>query len=396
MQASKKKWLVNFLILFTSLFIEQNILAQNGNQINVGESFIVHSSILNEDRTILLYKPDGYAESNELYPVLYLTDGESHLIHTGGIVNFLSSTGIGYMPKFIIVGITNTDRARDLTPPTLHGIDTQFRNGGGADKFLSFITSELKPIIKSKFRTSPFEILAGTSLGGLFTINTFITHPESFNAFFAISPSLWWDKREVVLKANSILQKPINKNQFLYFTLCVGDSKELRESTQQFQDILKKRKPDSLRWQTKFIDDETHNSSPLLGYYAACKFLFSKWHSDSVSNLRNLEDHYITLSKEYGYKIDIPESEMNSLGYKLLFGGKAEESIIVFKKNVQNFPNDPNVYDSMGDAYRVLGKLDLAKINYAKGCELGKKQNNVNSASFCNNLNEINKMLDKK
>ncbi len=127
------------------------------------------------------------------------------------------------MPKLIVLGITNTDRARDLTPPPLHGIDTQFPNGGGANIFLSFITSELKPIIKSKYLTSPFERLAGTSFGGLFTINTLITHLESFSAFFAISPSLWWDKREVVLKANPILQKPIIKNQFLYFTLCSGD-----------------------------------------------------------------------------------------------------------------------------------------------------------------------------
>ena len=397
MQTFNKKCLFYFLVLFINILAEQHILAQHVSpQINVGESFIIHSSILNEDRTILIYKPEGYTESNESYPILYLTDGESHLIHTGGIVNFLSSAGIGYMPKLIIAGITNTDRARDLTPAPLHGIDTQFPNGGGADKFLSFITSELKPIIKSKYRTSPFEILAGTSLGGLFTINTFITHPESFNAFFAISPSLWWDKREVVLKADSILQKQIFTNQFLYFTLCSGDSKELQESTQQFQAILKKRKQDALRWQTKFIEDETHNASPLLGYYAAYKFLYAKWHSDSVNNLSDLENHYVALSKQYGYKINVPEGEMNGLGYQLLFGGKVAESIIVFKKNIENFPDDPNVYDSMGDAYKIAGKLDLAKINYAKGCQLGKKQNNVNASSYCNNLNEINKMLDKK
>ena len=393
-----KKTLVRVFVAFIFVqFGRQNSFGQTIiSQINVGESFTIHSSILNEDRTILIYKPEGYLESNESYPVLYLTDGESHLIQTGGTVSFLSSTGIGYMPKLIIVGITNTDRARDLTPAPLHGTDSQFPNGGGAEKFLSFITSELKPVIKSKYRTSPFEILVGTSLGGLFTINTFINHPESFNAFFAISPALWWDKREVVLKANSILRKPIVKNKFLYFTLCNGDSKELQESTKQFQAILQERVTDSLRWQNKFIDDETHNSSPLLGYYAALKFLYAKWHVDALNNFSDLENHYASLSKEYGYRIDVPEGEINSLGYGLLFSGKTEESIVVFKMNIKRFPDDPNVYDSMGDAYKIAGKLDLAKVNYEKGCELGKKQNSVNAASYCNNLNEVIKMLNKK
>lgn len=386
-------------LLFTILitFFQQQDFAQPvSTKINVGESFTVHSNILKEDRTILVYLPDGYAESNETYPALYLTDGETHFIQTGGTVSFLSSAGIGYMPKLIIVGITNTNRARDLTPAPIHGKDSQFPDGGGAENFLKFITAELKPIINSRYRTSAFEILAGTSLGGLFTINTFINHPQSFNAFFAVSPVLWWDKRAVVVKADSLLQKPITKNQFLYFTLCSGDSKELSESTQQFQTILERRTQDSLRWQTSFIKDETHNSSPLLGYYAACKFLYAKWHIDSINNLNDLEDHYAALSQEYGYKIEVPEGEMNSLGYQLLFGGKAEEAIPVFKKNIENFPSDPNVYDSMGDAYKVAGKLNLAKINYTKGCELGKKQNSVNASSYCNNLNELIKLMNKK
>lgn len=391
-----KTFIAFIFSMLTIIYWQQGLAQTTSTKINVGESFTFHSNILNEDRTILVYMPDGYAESNESYPVLYLTDGETHFIQTGGTINFLSSPGIGYMPKLIIVGITNTNRTRDLTPMPIHGKDSQFPDGGGAEEFLHFITSELKPLIRSKYRTSPFEILAGTSLGGLFTINTFINHPESFNAFFAVSPALWWDKREIILKADSLLQKPIHTNQFLYFTLCSGDSKELQESTLKFQNILQSRTQDSLHWQTMFIKDETHNSSPLLGYYSACKFLYSKWHIDSINNLTDLENHYASLSQEYGYKIEVPEGEMNSLGYQLLFGGKAEDAIPVFKKNIEHFPSDPNVYDSMGDAYKIAGKFDLAKTNYTKGCELGKKQNSVNASSYCNNLNELIKLMNKK
>src|SRR4051812_29636798 len=106
-----------FILSITIISFSQNICAQSTNtKINVGESFSIHSNILNEDRTIMVYLPEGYSESDESYPVLYLTDAETHFIHTGGNVSFLSSPGIDYIPKLIIVGITNTNRARDLTP----------------------------------------------------------------------------------------------------------------------------------------------------------------------------------------------------------------------------------------------------------------------------------------
>jgi len=108
----------NFPCIYTfsnNYFFYQNISAQSTNtKINVGESLIIHSNILNEDRTILVYLPEGYSESKESYPVLYLTDGETHLVHTGGDVSLLSSPGIDYMPKLIIVGITNTNRQETL------------------------------------------------------------------------------------------------------------------------------------------------------------------------------------------------------------------------------------------------------------------------------------------
>lgn len=362
--------------------------------ITVGESLVVHSATLQEDRTILIYKPEGYAESNARYPVLYLLDGESHLLHTGGMVSYLSTLGL--MPKVLIVGIASTNRGRDMTPVPRHGVDPDFPSGGGADSFLSFINQELKPVINSHYRTEAFEILAGTSLSGLFTINTFLTQPASFNAYVAVSPSLWWDQQAVALSAESALQKTVSKKTFLYFTLCPDDSQVLQQRTERLRRTLQLKTNDQLTWDFKFIPDETHNSVVHQGFYFALKRLYKDWQLPQVTTLASLEKHYATLSIRYGYPIKVPEEQMNSLGYQLLFSGKVEEPIGIFKRNIEQFPRSSNAYDSLGDAYKIAGQLPLAKSSYEKACALGKESNSSNLAGYRNNLAQVTQLLTEQ
>lgn len=89
-------------------------LATAGEPITIGETLKLQSKVLGEERTILVSTPTNYARSQERYPVLYMTDGNAHLIHTRGTVDFLVRNGL--MPDVIIVGVNNTDRTRDLTP----------------------------------------------------------------------------------------------------------------------------------------------------------------------------------------------------------------------------------------------------------------------------------------
>ena len=47
------------------------------------------------------------------------------------------------------------------------------------------------------------------------------------------------------------------------------------------------------------------------------------------------------------------------------------EAISVFLRNIENYPNSPNVYDSMGDAFVAAGQYENARKNYAKAIERG-------------------------
>jgi len=43
-----------------------------------------------------------------------MTDGDAHIAHTSSTIEFLARNG--RISEVIVVGITNTDRTRDLTP----------------------------------------------------------------------------------------------------------------------------------------------------------------------------------------------------------------------------------------------------------------------------------------
>lgn len=100
--------------------------------------------MLGEDRVVLVRTPPGYEANKLAYPVLYMTDGNAHLGHTASTIEFLARNG--RMPEMIIVGITNTDRTRDLTPTKAAGPNAaQFPTAGGADNFLKFRLAGLRP-----------------------------------------------------------------------------------------------------------------------------------------------------------------------------------------------------------------------------------------------------------
>jgi tetratricopeptide (TPR) repeat protein len=53
------------------------------------------------------------------------------------------------------------------------------------------------------------------------------------------------------------------------------------------------------------------------------------------------------------------------------------EAIIIFKLNVEFYPKDFDVYDSLGEGYMTNGDKELAIDNYKKSLELNPKNSNA-------------------
>jgi hypothetical protein len=64
------------------------------------------------------------------------------------------------------------------------------------------------------------------------------------------------------------------------------------------------------------------------------------------------------------------EPDINMLGYEVLGRDHVELAIAVFEFNVQAYPESSNVYDSLGEAYMIDGRNELAIKFYRKSLEL--------------------------
>jgi len=71
------------------------------------------------------------------------------------------------------------------------------------------------------------------------------------------------------------------------------------------------------------------------------------------------------------------EGQINSIGYAYLGMDKVDSAIVVFKFNIDEFPESFNVYDSFGEAYMIKGDTGLAILNYEKSLQLNPENTNA-------------------
>jgi dienelactone hydrolase len=64
------------------------------------------------------------------------------------------------------------------------------------------------------------------------------------------------------------------------------------------------------------------------------------------------------------------EATVNFVGYEHIQAGDTKGAVEIMKLNVTAYPNSPNVYDSLADAYLANGQKDLARQNARKAVEL--------------------------
>jgi tetratricopeptide (TPR) repeat protein len=66
------------------------------------------------------------------------------------------------------------------------------------------------------------------------------------------------------------------------------------------------------------------------------------------------------------------EADMNTYGYQLLGQGKVDSAIVIFRKNVKDYPESWNTYDSLGEAYATKGDKRRAAEMYTKARQMTK------------------------
>lgn len=224
----------------------------------VGETFTLDSKRMGETRRINVYLPPGYDErADAKVPVLYMPDGgiAEDFLHVAGLMQV--SMANGTMRPFMLVGIENTQRRRDMTGPTEVASDRKIAPVvGGSAVFRAFIRDELMPEIARRYRTTGETAIVGESAAGLFIMETLVLAPEMFDAYIAIDPSLWWNDRALAKGFAAFLEA----NADLKARLFIAHSGEpsIADVVKTLPAVLDVSAPKGLRWHYLPLPEETH------------------------------------------------------------------------------------------------------------------------------------------
>src|SRR5277367_776651 len=92
--------------------------------------------------------------------------------------------------------------------------------------------------------------------------------------------------------------------------------------------------------------------------------------ADEPDGMRKAEQMFANQRRADPSVVLFSEALLNRFGYEHLAMGDTKVAIELFQMNVTAYPNSPNVYDSLGDAYLAAGQKDLARQNAKKAIEL--------------------------
>jgi predicted alpha/beta superfamily hydrolase len=178
-----------------------------GEPIVLGTSYSLHAAAFGDERTINVTLPAGYAEGpTKRFPVIYLIDGgvDQDFVHIVGTEQL--GAAWGRMQDAIVVGIASKDRRRELVGPTGNAtLRAKYPTAGDSASFRRFLRDTVKPFVAANFRTDGRSGVIGESLAGLFIVETYLREPDLFDAYAAISPSLWWDDAALAGEAAALL-----------------------------------------------------------------------------------------------------------------------------------------------------------------------------------------------
>ena len=345
--------------------------------VTIGTTDSIWSATLKESRTYLVYTPPSYGDTTYLpkrYPVLYLLDGDAHFHSVTGLLQILGTgvNGTFVLPEMIVVAIPNTNRTRDMTPSHTDK-DPQGKPqpglaaSGGMANFLRFIQTELVPRVEKSYRTAPYRVFVGHSLGGITTINALYTMPDAFNAYIAIDPSLWWDDRLLLKQARDRFSKPGLAGRTLFVgqanTIAPGDTalNVHYNAIIQFNSILETYNQSGLRYAYKYYPSDSHGSVPMIAEYDGLRFIFDAYNvslAEAIERPQYLAEHFARASAALGYHIDPPEAMLDLIGHVGIARDTAA-ALTLLEMNAKLYPTSANAVASLGDVW--LAKKDTTK-----------------------------------
>lgn len=362
-----------------------------------GELWRYHSHELAEDREVRVVPPRAYATGAGRYPVVFVLDGEEQGLLAATAVDLLARHG--WLPPLIVVAIHNGDRNRDFTPASGPdwAVPPFMRQHGGADRFLRHLAAELLPLVDREYRTQPYRVLVGHSLGGLLALHALSATPEAFGAWVLLDPSAFWDNAASLERIEERWGSgnPVVRDDgtpapepcvFLGRSHLRGpdgqDPPEMPALTRLDLFCTELRDEGVLHYAGEAFEGASHGILPLDGIHRGLRFVFEGYRAPIRPGwtLADVQQHYLGFSERLGYRVDPPEGLVNDLGYRALRTGDVAAAIQAFEANGASYPASPNAFDSLCEAYLAAHRLPDARAAHATAVRLAREQDSPDRA----------------
>lgn len=155
---------------------------------------------LDRQRTVRLYLPPSYQNTEKSYPVIYMHDGQNLFddatAYAGewGVDETLNQLAQVQNFEVIVVGIDNGGefRMNELSPWE----NKRFGEAQGK-QYMDFVVQVVKPYIDSNYRSKSDKdhtAIFGSSMGGLVSHYAIHAYPSVFSKAGIFSPSYWYSQ----------------------------------------------------------------------------------------------------------------------------------------------------------------------------------------------------------
>jgi hypothetical protein len=346
--------------------------ASEGAAVSIGTYRVIHSDVLNEERTLLISVPEEYESGAAAYPVLFVLYGDQvrgYFAETVHTVSRLSQEGS--IPALIVVGVANVERYRDLSPVERRG------NPSGIEPFSRFVVEELIPFVEKEYRTVDYRILVGPQAGAEFGLYTLAKRPGVFDAFLVENPFRSERTTEVLMGAMTpVLADGMPAYTFIQIT-CVAragfmDMTEGNDQVRELERIVADKNIKNLMLVTNFVENN-QDFIPSPGVKEGLRELFRDYRfpdEREISGLADLKEHYQALSGRFGFVIDVPELTLITRGVELKEKHLVEAAEEIFAYAVSAYPASVNGYWQLANLYRELNDRERALEYYRKCLEV--------------------------
>ena len=246
----------------------------------------IDSKVLGRSYDIYVKLPLGYDKkknAQQSYPVIYLNDGPYTFQVASGVTRL--PIAAKKMTPVILVGISfakgekpRLSRTLDLTPV----VDKQWKGKtGGGLNYLSFIETEVIPLIEKTYRAdSSQRTLSGQSFGGSFGVLALFSKPQLFKNYVLTSPSIWFGHPYLFELEEQFAKENTDLNANIYFATGQFEQKQYGKYndmvTQQNELVakLRSRKYSNLNIRAEIIEGAHHETTFPIAFTKGIQWLY--------------------------------------------------------------------------------------------------------------------------